>query len=133
MSLILDSSVLVAALSDRGQVGEWAEALILKEDLFAPHIMLAEATNILRRLEARSILGRLEATSAHRDALSLGIEFLDFAPLADRIWELRANLTAYDAWYVAAAESLGLPLATLDQRLARATGPRCKFHLPPHS
>jgi hypothetical protein len=52
---------------------------------------------------------------------------------AQPVWELRANVTSYDAWYVAVAEQCDLPLATLDQRLARATGPRCRFHLPPSS
>ena len=53
-------------------------------------------------------------------------------PFAERIWELRANVTSYDAWYVAVAEAAGLPLATLDSRLARANGPNCKFILPPN-
>lgn len=52
-------------------------------------------------------------------------------PFAPRIWQLRYNLTAYDAWYVAIAESLELSLATLDLRLARASGPICDFELPP--
>jgi len=46
-------------------------------------------------------------------------------PFEDRIWQLRRNLTCYDAWYVATAEALEIPLATLDRRLARAPGPRC--------
>lgn len=54
-----------------------------------------------------------------------------FAPFAERVWELRANVTSYDAWYVAVAEQFDLPLATLDRRLARSAGPRCRFLLPP--
>lgn len=53
------------------------------------------------------------------------IELHPFAPFAARVWELRHNLTAYDAWYVAVAESLGCPLVTLDGRLTRAPGPTC--------
>jgi len=56
--------------------------------------------------------------------------FPPYAPLGPRVWELRENLTAYDAWYVALAEELGLPLATLDGRLSRAPGPRCEFTIP---
>jgi predicted nucleic acid-binding protein len=52
-------------------------------------------------------------------------------PFEERIWQLRANLTSYDAWYVAVAESFGFPLATLDRRLAQAPGPECGFVLPP--
>jgi predicted nucleic acid-binding protein len=48
-------------------------------------------------------------------------------PFAERIWELRHAITSYDAWYVAIAEALRLPLATLDKRLARARGPKCEF------
>jgi predicted nucleic acid-binding protein len=48
-------------------------------------------------------------------------------PFEDRIWQLRRNLTCHDAWYVAIAEALSLPLATLDRRLARATGTHCEF------
>jgi len=50
---------------------------------------------------------------------------------AERVWELRANLSSYDAWYVAVAELADVPLATMDLRLARATGPQCEFLLPP--
>ncbi|MGI9033553.1 MAG: type II toxin-antitoxin system VapC family toxin [Acidimicrobiales bacterium] len=50
-----------------------------------------------------------------------------------RVWELRRVVTAYDAWYVAVAESLSVPLATLDRKLGRAPGPRCAFEMPPTS
>ncbi|MGH8903342.1 MAG: type II toxin-antitoxin system VapC family toxin [Egibacteraceae bacterium] len=50
---------------------------------------------------------------------------------AERVWKLRRTITAYDAWYVALAESLDAPLLTLYHRLARAPGPRCSFELPP--
>lgn len=63
--------------------------------------------------------------------MQLDIALVPFAPFAERIWELRHNLTSYDAWYVAAAEELDLPVATLDRRLTTATGPRCAFLLPP--
>ena len=49
---------------------------------------------------------------------------------ADRVWELRSTVTAYDAWYVALAETLDATLATLDEKLSRATGPRCAFVVP---
>lgn len=60
------------------------------------------------------------------------MEVYPFAPLADRVWELRANLTSYDAWYVALAEVLQFPLVTLDRRLSRASGPRCDVIVPPY-
>jgi predicted nucleic acid-binding protein len=96
----------------------------------APHLAQVEATNILRRLELAGRLEKLDAASALDDLRSLRIELLPLAPFMDRVWELRANLTSYDAIYVAIAEALESPLATLDIRLARATGPRCRFLLP---
>jgi predicted nucleic acid-binding protein len=65
--------------------------------------------------------------------MELHIELLPFDPLAKRIWELRHAVTSYDAWYVAAAEALGLPLATLDKRLSKAKGLKCEFLTPDRS
>jgi predicted nucleic acid-binding protein len=72
------------------------------------------------------------ASLAHADLLGLRVELFPYAPFAARIWELRENVTAYDAWYVALSESLDASLATLDARLSRAPGPRCRFERPPH-
>lgn len=131
MSAVVDAAVLVAATSDAGPVGVWCEALLAGGGLVAPHLALVEATNILRRLELHGELSRLEAGAAARDLLQLDLGLLPFAPFAERVWELRSNVTSYDAWYVAVAEELELPLATLDRRLAAADGPRCRFLLPP--
>ncbi len=49
---------------------------------------------------------------------------------AERIWALRFTVTSYDAWYVAVAEAVNLPLATLDERLSRAEGPACELRMP---
>ncbi len=98
----------------------------------APELVLAEATNLLRRLELTGWVTRLEATAACRDLLRLNMERYPFAPFAERVWELRANVSAYDAWYVALAEAVGWPLITLDRRIARASGPRCEVIVPPN-
>ena len=63
-------------------------------------------------------------------SIDLDLELFAFDAFAERIWELRRNVTAYDAWYVALAESLKVPLATLDESLANATGPKCRFLTP---
>lgn len=130
MSAVVDASVLVAATTDVGSEGTWAERLLGEGNVVAPHLVLVEATNILRRLEISKQLTRLEATAAQRDILSLEILLVPFEPFAERVWELRRNVTSYDAWYVAVAEALRLPLATLDRRLSRASGPSCRFILP---
>ncbi|MGI8578807.1 MAG: type II toxin-antitoxin system VapC family toxin [Nocardioidaceae bacterium] len=68
---------------------------------------------------------------AHADLTDLRVELFPYQPFAARVWELRENVTASDAWYVAMAEHIRAPLATLDLRLARAHGPRCAFRTPP--
>jgi predicted nucleic acid-binding protein len=133
VSTAIDASVLVAGVADAGSEGRWAEAIIAGSSLVAPALLLVEATNILRRFELARKLTRSEATAAYADLLRLDVELFPFEPFAERIWELRAGVTSYDAWYVAVAEALQLPLATLDRRLSRARGPRCEFLLPASS
>lgn len=131
MTLVVDASVVVAALVDDGTDGAWAEAVLLSDDLAAPHLMPAEVANILRRAKQAGDVSADTASLAHGDLLDLRVELVPYAVVASRAWALRENLTLYDAWYVALAELLEADLATLDARLARATGPRCGFVLPP--
>ncbi len=131
MILVLDASTVAAALTDTGPTGEWAERVLLKGQLAAPHLMTVEVTNILRRAAVGGQLSRDAASLAYADLLALPVELFPFAPLAARVWELRDNVTPYDAWYVALAESLQGQLVTLDERLSRASGPRCRFRVPP--
>ena len=128
---VVDSSVLVAAVIDAGDTGRWAEERLVGAQIAAPHLALAEASNILRRAGLAGDVSQEEASLAHADLMQVEIELFPFEPLGSRVWELRANLTAYDAWYVALAETLDCPLLTLDHRLARAPGVRCKVELPP--
>ena len=131
MTTVVDSSVLVAVLVDSGQEGKWAESTLAEGNLAGPELALAEASNILRRLELAEQISRIEATTAHGDLLRLDMELFSFAPFAERVWALRGNLTSYDAWYVALAEVLDCPLVTLDRKLSRASGPICEIIAPP--
>lgn len=131
MTVVVDSSVLVESLTDVENEGEWARSALAAGPRVAPELALAEASNVLRRLELAGEISRLEATSAHRDLLRLDLELVPFAPYAERVWALRGNLTCYDAWYVALAEALDCPLMTLDRRLGRASGPTCEITVPP--
>jgi predicted nucleic acid-binding protein len=128
--MVIDSSVLVAALVDSGPHGDWAEETLADGLLQAPALIRAEATNIFRRLERAKLITTPEANAAQDDLMQLDIELFPFEPFADRIWELRHNVTSYDAWYVAIAEALNLPLATLDEPLSRSSGVGCKFLTP---
>lgn len=133
MTLVVDASVLVAALVDAGPDGTWAEEVLGSEPLAAPHLMPVEVANVLRRAAAGGDLSTDVASLAHDDLMSLRVDLFPYEPCASRVWELRSAVTAYDAWYVALAEALDVPFATLDVRLARASGPRCRFVLPPHA
>lgn len=127
MTLVIDASAAVAALVDDGPDGRWAEELIAREALAAPHLMPVEVGNILRRASLSHQLSSDSAALAHEALQTLRVELYPYSPVAGRVWQLRANLTAYDAWYVALAESLDAVLVTLDERLIRAAGPRCAF------
>lgn len=130
MSAVVDSSVLVAALVDSGTNGGWAENVLSSGALHAPEIARAEVANVLRRLERAKLITTPEANGAWDDLMQLEIALFSFEPFADRVWELRHNLTCYDAWYIAVAEALGLPLATLDERLSRSNVAACGFLTP---
>ena len=132
MSVVVDASVLVAALIDTGAHGEWAEDILVSGSLHAPELARAEATNILRRLERSNQISSATANAAQDDLMQLSLETFGFDPFADRVWELRHTVTSYDAWYVALAEALQLPLATLDSKLRAAAGPKCVFLTPTH-
>lgn len=131
MTQVVDASALVAALTGTGVQARWARREIAKGSLSCPEVTLAEASNTLRRLEQAGHLGRGQATSAHQDLLDLDTTLYSFRPFAERVWELRGNLTSYDAWYVALAEALACPLVTLDLRLSHTPGPTCAFLTPP--
>lgn len=129
MTLVIDASAAVAALVDSGPDGQWAETL-LTSDLAAPDLLPVEVANVLRRAVSAGEISDDVASLAHADLLGLRVELVAYDTVAPRIWELRHNLTAYDAWYVAVAELLDAPLATVDQRLVGSPGPRCAFRTP---
>jgi predicted nucleic acid-binding protein len=130
-ALVLDSSAIVALLVDGGQAGDWVASTVRSGSLAAPELAMFETANVLRRLQLAGRLERVEATLAHQDLQSLPLELWPYLPLADRAWELRETLTAYDASYVSLAELLDAPLITLDTRLNRASGPNCSILTPP--
>lgn len=128
--MVVDASVLTAALIDDGPDGRWAEDRLVDARLIGPHVLPAEVVSALRRLVARHLLPEVEAVLALDQLQRLRIELWPFEPFAERVWELRDNVTVHDAWYVALAELVQMPLVTLDRRLAVAPGIRCEFMLP---
>lgn len=130
MTLVIDAGFVVAALVDSGPVGTWADGLLAHGALAAPHLMPVEAANVLRRAVLAGEITADTAAMAHADLVSLRVELFSYEPFSSRVWELRENVTTYDAWYVALAESLDASLATVDARLSKASGPRCTFVTP---
>jgi predicted nucleic acid-binding protein len=130
---VCDASALVALLVDDGEAGTWVTRRLSDKDLLAPHLVAFETANILRRLELASLLSIDQAAQAHADLLDLAIELWPYDLLAGRSRQLRANLTTYDASYVALAEAADVPLVTLDHRIARAPDVRCAVLSPPSS
>ena len=130
MTLVVDASMVVAGLTDSGADGGWAESLLAGDALAAPHLMPVEAANICggRPWPATSppTWHRWRTPTCWTCAWS---SFPTSRALTGM--GLRANVTCYDGWYVAVAELLDAPLATLDGRLANSPGPRCQFLLPP--
>jgi predicted nucleic acid-binding protein len=92
------------------------------DDLYAPDLFISEVLNRLRHDCRSGQLSEGRALAAVHALKDADIEFLPVWPYAERIWELRHNVTSYDAAYVAIAEDLGCPLLTRDLRLARAPG-----------
>jgi predicted nucleic acid-binding protein len=131
VTLVADASVMVATLTDERADGRWARSILTGEPLAAPHLMPAEVASVLRRAVFLGDFTQSTASSAHHELLQIPVVLYGYHELADRIWELRHNITIYDAWYIALAEALDVELATLDVRLTRAPGVRCAFLVPP--
>jgi predicted nucleic acid-binding protein len=130
VTLVVDSSVVVAALIDQGSDGDWAKRQLNGQRLVAPQHMPVEVAHVLRR---SSLIGEISSDAAslgHHDLLQLRMTLIGYRGFGMRVWELRNNVSPYDAWYVALAETLEVPLLTLDRRLAAASGPQCEFRLP---
>lgn len=125
IGFVIDASALVALLADAGPAGSWVAATAAGATLAAPQFALFEAANIFRRQELSGLLDATQATLAHADLLSLPLQLWPYSPLAERAWELRHNLTVYDATYVALAELLSASMITLDTRIAGAPEARC--------
>jgi predicted nucleic acid-binding protein len=128
--VVCDASALIAVLLDSGSDGQWATARLGGADLFAPALLPYECANVIRRAELSGAIGADQAAQAHGDLLDLALDLWPYDALANRAWELRANLSSYDAAYVALAEILAVPLVTLDRRILRAPGIACSVSTP---
>ncbi|MGU3643686.1 type II toxin-antitoxin system VapC family toxin [Microbacterium sp. C23T] len=128
--IVVDASVVANALADDGQDGHAARSRLLQADhLLAPDLIDVETMSVFRR---RWLVGALTADRfAHAvgDLIALPVERVPMRSLISRAFDLRANVTPYDAMYVALAEGLGCALLTADRRLADSPGVRCEVEV----
>ena len=129
--LVIDASVLAVALLDDGQDGDTVRDRLRGEQLAAPALIDLEVASVWRGLARGGHLDSRRVELALADLQELPMQRVQPNPLLFRCWELRDNLTIYDAAYVALAETLQAPLLTGDRRLSRSTGPRCTFEVIP--
>jgi len=128
--VVCDASALVALVLDGGPDGRWVTDTLVGADLVAPSHVGFEAANIIRRHELADLVSTDQAAQAHADLLDLTIEHWPYEILAPRAWQLRRNLSIYDASYVALAEVIEATLVTLDRRIGGAPGLRCAIATP---
>ena len=128
--IVLDASVLANAISDDDADGHRArKELRAAGELAAPDLVDVETTAVLRKRWLAGSISDERFAVAIEDLEDLDLDRYPTLPLMRRAYELRANLTAYDAAYVALAELLGCGLLTGDGRLATSPGPRCAIRL----
>jgi predicted nucleic acid-binding protein len=127
--LVVDTSAVVDALAGRPGDERLVDRLGADGDLHAPHLLDVELLHALRALVMAGELSEDRAADARADFADLTIVRYEHGFLADRIWELGRNLTAYDAALVALGEALDAPLVTCDRRLAAAPGHRVRVEL----
>ena len=129
-SFVCDASAVAALLLDSGPDGQWVTQTVESGEIAAPALVTYETANVIRKHELAGQISPDQSAQAHADLLDLDIELWPYDLLAARAWELRQNLSIYDATYVALAEAIGLTLVTLDKRLAKAPGVKCPIAAP---
>jgi predicted nucleic acid-binding protein len=129
--IVIDASALVELLRGGTSIAIRLADRISRpgESLHAPHVIDLEVLSALRSMEARKQIPHAVATTAVSDLLAVDLARHGHDLLAPRIWQLRTNLTAYDASYIALAELLASPIITCDAKLAAAPGNRARIEL----
>jgi predicted nucleic acid-binding protein len=125
--IVVDASVLANAIGDDGPDGAIARTALSGNDLSVPDLVDVEVVSVLRRRWLAKTMTARRFAAAVADLTSIPADRYPVLPFMPRAYELRSNVSPYDATYVALAEQLRCDLVTADARLARATGPRCSF------
>ena len=127
--IVVDASVLAPALGDDDADGDQARSRLKDETLAAPELIDLEVSSVFRRLVLAESMPARRAELALTDLVALPLHRVAHRALLQRCWELRSNLTVYDAAYAALAEHLNVTLVTADVRLSRAPGLRCQVEV----
>lgn len=125
--IVVDASVVAPALADDDADGDRARERLSGERLVAPELFDLEVVAVIRKALFAGVLDERRASIALADLADLDLERVSHRPLLGRIWELRPNVTPYDAAYVALAETIEVTLVTADRHLSQAPGPRCQI------
>ena len=125
--IVIDASAVVLGLLNDSD----ARRLMMDEVLAVPHLADSEIAHALRAQVARGAITEQVGSLALEHWAQLGVSRFAARGLLGRVWELRENISAYDATYVALAETLDCQLLTADARLSRAPGPRCLITVLP--
>lgn len=128
--IVADSSAFVEILLDSGLSSTFQSRLFgARQRVFAPHLVDLEISQVLRRHVGNGSMTGVAAGEALEDWLFLPVTRMAHAPLLNRVFELRANASAYDASYLALAEALDAPLVTHDAKLSRVPGHRARVEV----
>jgi predicted nucleic acid-binding protein len=125
--IVVDASAAVTALLNDGP----ARKVLASQLLHAPHLIDSELVSVIRRQVLANRVDAADGWKALETWRRIGVVRHPMTALLQRMWELRDNVTAYDASYVAVAESLNCPLVTADRRLSSASGIRCLVTMLP--
>ena len=128
--IVVDSSVILEVLLRTKSAQAIEKKIFSKgQTLHAPHLIDLEIAQVIRRYTSASEITPERGSQAIEDLIDFRISRYPHDILLSRIWDLRSNMTAYDAAYVTLAEVLNVPLFTRDARLARSVGSRAKIQL----
>ncbi|MGH9063843.1 MAG: type II toxin-antitoxin system VapC family toxin [Acidimicrobiales bacterium] len=128
--IVVDASVLTNALTDDGPVGTHGRAELARDAHWAgPEHLVVEVFSAVRGRWLGHRISEQRAADALSAMAAATIDLMAATPLLERMWELRSNVTGYDAAYLAVAETLGCALVTADRRLSRVPDLRCEIRL----
>lgn len=124
--IVLDNSALIEYLVGDNEIGRRVRHLLAGQEVAVPHVIELECLSVLRRLVRHGNLDSIRAEEAFELFRRLPLHRHDHASSLARIWELRHNMTPYDAAFAALAEQVGASLVTADRKFEKTPGLRCQ-------